>query len=73
MNMPQHRKETKMAYYSVRTTYHFDQIVEADTPEQAMLKGEDTQPSASITEDLGLIEVDRTAENEPVPAHLVFV
>lgn len=62
-----------MAYYAVRTTYHFDQIVEAETPEKAMLKAEDTQPPASITEDLGLIEVDRTAENEPVMDSWVMV
>lgn len=55
-----------MAYYAVRTTYHFDQIVEADTSEQAMLKAEDTQPDYRMMEDMGLIEVDRTAEFEPI-------
>ena len=55
-----------MALYAVRTTYYFDQIVEADTAEQAMLRGEDSQPEAHLTEELGLVEIDRTAENEPL-------
>lgn len=55
-----------MAKYPVRTTYYFDQVVEADTAEEAMLKAEDTQPSLRDTEFLGLYEADRTAETEPV-------
>ena len=52
--------------YPVRTVYYFDQLVEADTAEEAMLKGEDTQPSELETERLGLYEVDRKAEAQPV-------
>ena len=55
-----------MAQYPVRTVYYFDQIVEAETAEEAMLKAEDTQPSTAETEALGLDEVDRTAEALPV-------
>jgi hypothetical protein len=55
-----------MPHYPVRTVFHFDQVVEADTPEMAMLAGEDTQPGADIIERLGLIEIDRTAEQAPV-------
>lgn len=54
-----------MAYYPVRTVYYFDQIVEAETAEQAMLKGEDTQPNHMVIEALGLVEIDRTAEDSP--------
>ena len=55
-----------MALYAVRTTYYLDQIIAAETAEQAMLKAEDTQPPAEVTEGLGLIEIDRTADNEPL-------
>lgn len=55
-----------MAQYPVRTVYYFDQVVEADTSEQAMLKAEDTQPDIYVIEQLGLIEIDRTAESVPV-------
>lgn len=55
-----------MAYYPVRTIYYFDQLVEADTQEEAMLKAEQTQPTAYDTEMLGLYEIDRIAEGQPV-------
>lgn len=55
-----------MEYYAVRTTYHFDQIVEAESSEQAMIKAEDTQPDIRMMEDMGVIEVDRTADPEPI-------
>jgi hypothetical protein len=55
-----------MAQYPVRTVYYFDQVVEADTAEQAMLLGEDFQPSSNEIWSLGLTEIDRTAESEPV-------
>jgi len=55
-----------MAQYPVRTVYYFDQVVEADTAEQAMLLGGDFQPSEHDVWSLGLTEIDRTAESEPV-------
>lgn len=54
--------------YEVVTTYTFTQLVDAETAEQAMLKAEDSQPSLEVTERLGLVEVDRTAKNEPLTA-----
>jgi len=60
------RKGKKMAQYPVRTVYYFDQVVEADTAEQAMLLGGDFQPSEHDVWSLGLTEIDRTAESEPV-------
>ena len=65
VDMSKTRKGKGMKY-PVRTVYYFDQLVEADTAEEAMLKGEDTQPSELETERLGLYEVDRKAEAQPV-------
>lgn len=54
--------------YEVVTTYTFTQLVDAETAERAMLDAEDSQPSLQVTERLGLVEVDRTAKNEPLTA-----
>ena len=58
--------------YEVVTTYTFTQLVMAETAEQAMLQAEDSQPNAEITERLGMVEVDRTANNEPLTASEVI-
>lgn len=58
-----------MAQYPVRTVYYFDQLVEAETAEEAMLKAEATQPDPDELASLGFdgfYEVDRTAEAQPV-------
>ena len=58
--------------YEVVTTYTFTQLVMAETAEQAMLQAEDSQPNLEITEALGLVEVDRTANNQPLTASEVI-
>lgn len=58
--------------YEVVSTYTFTQLVMAETAEQAMLQAEDSQPNLEITEALGLVEIDRTANNEPLTASEVI-
>jgi hypothetical protein len=72
-NIQSQRKEKTMAdTYEVVTTYTFTQLVMAETAEQAMLQAEDSQPNAEITERLGMVEVDRTANNQPLTASEVI-
>lgn len=52
--------------YEVTTTYTFTQWVMAETAEEAMLKGEDKQPDQSWMDHFGLVEIDRTANNQPL-------
>ena len=54
--------------YEVVTTYTFTQLVLAETAERAMLQAEDSQPDFELMESLGLVEIDRTATNEPLTA-----
>lgn len=55
-----------MPEYAVRTVYYFDQVVEAESAEEAMINAGDLQPSEGETDRLGLYEVSRVAEDEPV-------
>lgn len=72
-NIQSQGKENIMAEtYEVVTTYTFTQLVMAETAEQAMLQAEDSQPNLEITERLGMVEVDRTANNEPLTASEVI-
>lgn len=72
-NIQSQRKGKTMAdTYEVVTTYTFTQLVMAETAEQAMLQAEDSQPNAEITERLGMVEVDRTANNQPLTASEVI-
>jgi hypothetical protein len=72
-NIQSQGKENIMAEtYEVVSTYTFTQLVMAETAEQAMLQAEDSQPNLEITEALGLVEIDRTANNEPLTASEVI-
>lgn len=55
-----------MAVYPVRTIYYFDQLVEAETAEEAMLKGEANEPDEAYMDHFGLVHIDRTADNKPL-------